>query len=450
MSGDGIAIVGATLIDGTGAAPLPDSCVVIEDGHIVSAGRRQHTSRSRVIDAAGKYVIPGLLDANVHLCNAIEPEYLLTRELGWYDDLVTEAAQVALRAGVTTVFDTHGPLASLRRVRDRINRGELAGSRIFCAGNIIGNGGPYSDDFLLEPIGGAALSPSTIDTVNQEWEQGVGGDLLWRSSEEVRIAVREYIATKDIDFVKYTASAHNDNRFIAFSPDCQRAIVEEAHAAGMTAQACTQNGEALKMAIEAGVDLLQHGDVTGRYPMPDTTLDLIVERRLPCVAFLMTERYMSSVPRAHREGAGWRNRVVARDENDRRLIQAGATLLLAHDMCIYSPLLKSNPKYAEFFAAPDQPRELGRSHIVWLRAALERGMSPMNALLSTTRNIAEAYGKSDELGTVESGKRADVLVLDGSPLDDVENYTRIAHLIKDGKLVDRHRLPEHPVLTPAH
>jgi cytosine/adenosine deaminase-related metal-dependent hydrolase len=74
-------------------------------------------------------------------------------------------------------------------------------------------------------------------------------------------------------------------------------------------------------------------------------------------------------------------------------------------------------------------------------------MDPMDALLAATRNIAQAYRKDDELGTIEPGKRADLLVLDGDPLTDVENYRRITQLVKDGAVVDRERLPEDPVLT---
>src|SRR5438034_2510598 len=85
---------------------------------------------------------------------------------------------------------------------------------------------------------GAALNPAVVAKVNEHWEQGVGGDLPWMSAEEVREVVAEYIATGGIDFVKYASSAHGPKKFIALSPDAQRAIVEEAHAAGMTAQAC--------------------------------------------------------------------------------------------------------------------------------------------------------------------------------------------------------------------
>jgi imidazolonepropionase-like amidohydrolase len=230
------------------------------------------------IDVGGKYLVPGLMDANVHLVLHLEPDVLLRYEPGCYDELVLEAAQVALKAGITTVFDTWGPLEALRRVRDRINEGEVPGSRIFCAGNIIGLGGPWSSDFEAS-FYGDALNPAVVETINREWEQGVGNDLPWMSAEDVRQTVREYIATSGIDFVKYSSSTHKAVKFITFSPDTQRGIVEEAHAAGMTAQACAMAPEALKLAIQAGVDFLQHGDITGKVPMPQETLELIAERR---------------------------------------------------------------------------------------------------------------------------------------------------------------------------
>jgi hypothetical protein len=330
-------------------------------------------------------------------------------------------------------------------VRDRINSGEAVGSRIFCAGNIIGNGGPWSEDFSAEL--GASVDEQTVERVNAVFEQGVGGDLLWLSAAEVRLAVREYIARSGIDFVKFASSAHKLSQFIAFSLDVQRAIVEEAHAAGLTAQACTQGIEALKMTIDAGADLLQHGDITGRRPMPAELLDTIVDRQIPCVAFLLSRRYISAQPPQVLTSPSWINRMVAKEQNDVALIGRRAKLLLAHDMCIYTP--QTRQQFADRFAAPDQPRELGEGHIAWLRAAIERGMDPMDALLCATRNIAEAYQHYDQIGSIEPGKIADLVILDANPLAAPENYARVTHVIKNGTVVDRDRLPDPRLLTTA-
>ncbi len=446
------AFVGATLIDGTGAAPRPDSAVRVSDGRVSWTGPAAGMDRApdlEVIDASGKYLIPGLLDANVHLVIHIDPDVLLRYRPGQYDELVLEAAQVALKAGITTVFDTWGPLESLRRVRDRIDAGDETGSRIYFAGNIIGNGGPWSADFF--PSLAQGLSTSVVDEVNDHWARGVGAELTWMSAEDVGHAVRDYIASSGIDFVKFASSSHAHSRFLALSPDAQRAIVEEAHAAGMVAQACTQSPEALKITIDAGVDLLQHGDVTGMRPMPAETLDRIADRQLPCVAFLYTERHTAAFlerkPQWHGNSA-WGEVMTVKDANDRSLIKAGAKLLLANDMGVYGPTAATSPMWGPFQSGiPDVPTHLGRSHLLWLRAAYERGMDPMDALLATTRNIAEAYGKADELGTVEPGKRADLLVLDADPLSDPDNYGTVAYVVKDGEIVDRDSLPRNPVLT---
>ncbi len=450
---DDVAIVGATLIDGNGSVPIRDSAIVIRGERIAWAGSSADLDAAedrRVVDAAGKFVIPGLMDANAHMVFDFRPEVLLRYEPGRYDDLITEAAQVALRAGITTVFDTWGPLESLRRVRDQINNGAVEGSRIFIAGNVVGNDGPWSFDLMAWAIRGLteSLGSAVINEVNQHWEQGVGGQLAWMSAEEVRVAVREYIATSGIDFVKHASSAHGTKKFLTFSPDAQRAIVEEAHSAGLTAQACVMTPEATKVAIEAGADLLQHVNSSGIRPLPPETINVIATRRLPCAAALHTDRYMTAVNENAKMGSDpWGQRLLVKDGNARELIKAGAKLLLATDGGVLGSTAETSPMYADWVSGVDVPVHLGRSHVQWFKAAVERAMDPMEALASATRNIAEAYGKGSELGTIEPGKRADLLVLDADPLEDPENYARIAHVVKDGKWVDRDGLPEHPVLT---
>ncbi len=435
------AVVGGTVIDGTGCPPVQDGVVLVRGERIEAVGRATVPDDAEVIDASGQFVIPGLMDANVHLLFP-PPDVALEFEGRW-DELIEEGAQLALKGGVTTVFDTWGALEPLVAVRDRINRGEVPGSRMFVAGNIVGQGGLLSPDmFDVADVFG----PDTLERVNRQFEQGVGADLLWLSPEQVRERVAEYIERSGIDFVKYLSSAHLQYQLIAFSGLAQRAIVEEGHKAGLTVQAHSTSVESLRMQLEAGSDILQHGDITGLEPIPDETLKTIVETQVPTAALMCTEAYMSWI---EEQGTPLMRRTHNRvqDDNDRRLIDAGARLLLTTDGFVSGPRVLAHPLRALWRDAVDSPTKLGESHFLWLDAVIERGMAPMDALLAGTRNVAEAYGQAADLGTLEPGKRADLLVLAADPLADPKNYRRITHLLKDGALVDRDALPVRRILS---
>jgi imidazolonepropionase-like amidohydrolase len=438
------AIVGATVIDGTGADPLPDAVVLVEGERVrsVSAGARPPDG-AEVVDAQGKYVIPGLIDANAHLTTWV-PDIALRYE-GRYAELAEEGAQVLLRSGVTTLFDTKGYLAPLTEVRDRIASGATVGCRLFIAGNIIGLDGPFSADFFSS---GGALGADTVGRINAQVEQGVGGELLRLTPDEVRARVRGYVERTGVDFLKYASSGHGKQRHhIAFSERTQRAIVEEGHNAGLTVQAHTTTVESLWMAIDAGADLLQHGNLTSTTPMPEETLKTIVDWRTPVAALIYTDRQHAWMAE---HGNHWVRTYTINettDQNNRRLIAAGARLLLTTDAFALGPVPRRHPSMTGLLECDDPLYILGESHTGWLRAAVERGMAPMEALLSATRHVAEAYGKLADLGTLEPGKRADLLVLDGDPLEEVRNYDRIARVMKDGTFVDRDALPLRPVLT---
>ena len=140
---DTLAVVNGTVIDGTGNAPIKKSVVLIDDGRITAVGSKGEIAipdGAELIDARGKYVIPGLMDANLHLSIFVDTDLLIKYE-GRYHEVIQESAQFTLKGGLTTVFDTAGPRAPLVKARDAINSGEVIGSRIFLAGNIIGYDG---------------------------------------------------------------------------------------------------------------------------------------------------------------------------------------------------------------------------------------------------------------------------------------------------------------------
>lgn len=401
---------------------------------------------AEIIEAQGKYVIPGLMNANVHLLCDVRLENL-SRHTERYEELIAEAAQVALKNGVTTVFDTWGPRRFLMAVRDKINSGQVAGSRIFCAGNIIGFDGPFSDDFFAKAA--EVASAALVKRINAIWVENVGRHLMWLSPEQVAREVRAYIE-RGIDFIKYASNEHGAaaGAFLQFSPRVQRAMVEEARRAGITAQAHTTSGEGLFLAVEAGCDLIQHANITGPMQISGETLELLARRGTGAVVFPLTQRALGWL-KQHASDRSW-TMWHASDVNARNLIRSGARLLLANDGAVLAPEALADPMYAKSWAGlpeDDGLAPLATGHFAWFRAMEEKGCPPMEMLKAATSNIAAAYGKSKDLGTLEPGKIADLLILDKNPLESSAHYRSIHTILKEGQRVDRERLPLNPILT---
>ncbi|MFD4636026.1 amidohydrolase family protein [Lentzea sp. NPDC058436] len=445
-----ILLTGATVIDGVAEQAVEGRAILVENGRITAIGRREDLpvpADAEIVDYSGKFIIPGLMNANVHLLvNALYET--LVRYDGRYEDLIVEAAQVALKAGMTTVFDTWGPRRALMAVRDRINRGETVGSRIRCAGNIIGFDGPFSADFDGR-IAGVGTS-YFVDRVNAAWVENTGRHLMWMTSEEVAAEVRQYIE-RGIDFVKYASNEHGGlaaGAFLVFSERTQRAIVEEVHRAKLTVQSHATSVEGLRMSLEAGCDLVQHPNTTGPTEIPDDVLELFGRSNCGAVVFPVTDNGLEFLKTSISdfEWTMWKSA----DANIRNLISSGANIVLGNDGGIFAPEVLQEPLIKGTWNGMPEEEALGRlssGHFVWLRAMEEKGMAPMALLRAATRNVAEAYHVADDLGTLEVGKIADMVVLDQNPLQGAKNYESIHAVIKDGARVDLGALPEQRLLT---
>lgn len=446
------AITGATVIDGNGGKPIEKGVILIEGSRISAVGGRDLPvpPDTQQMEASGKFVIPGLMNANVHLFGAVMLQYL-ARYWGQYEAIIEESAQIALKSGLTSVFDTWGPRRFLMKVRDRINAGEVQGSRIFCAGNIAGFDGPFSADFDEKSV--PIASPDFARRINAIWVENVGRHLMWLEPPQLAAQIATYIE-RGIDFVKYASNEHGGQTFgamLQFSPQQQAAIVGEAHRHGITAQAHTMSIEGLRLAIEAGCDLITHCNLTGPVPIPESTLELFTQRNTGAVVFALTEAGFNWAANSKDE---WTRTLYggAGDINTRNLIRTGAQLLLANDGVIFPREIYNDPRSADdrewvtaekggaLFNLPD-------GHFGWFRAMEEKGCQPMRMLQAATRNIAIAYGKQQDLGTLEAGKFADMLILDKNPLEAAANYRTIHAVIKEGVVIDRDCLPLKPVLT---
>lgn len=454
---ESIALRGATLIDGTGAPPLENSVILIEGNEFARVGSGNGMSIPegvRTVDLEGKYIIPGMMDANIHLFRDVSIEFIAR-----YEDrlelLIAEAAQIALKYGLTTVFDTWGPLQPLMNVRDRINRNEIPGSRLYVAGNIVGLSGPFGRDFNTR---GSWVAPKRfVNRINAMFEENTGPQLSLLEPEQLRGEIKQYIG-RGIDFLKYAVNGHdckgcsglpeklNLAWLLLFTPEAQQVIVEESHKANITVQTHTNTVVALRQAVEAGVDLMQHCALTGEHPIPDSLIQLMLEKNIHCAVQPRTLKRIET--EINNEDVFKRSpkSQITRHENQVRLIKSGAPLLLATDAGVANPIKTEVEADKDQFEV-EHPEMIGEAHFIWFRAMIEKGMTPMQCIVSATRNNADAYGILDEIGTVENGKLADLVVLENNPLTDIENIRSISMIFKDGKMVDRESLPLEPILT---
>ena len=458
------AIVGATVIDGNGGAPMTDATIVVRGKRITALGPRasvQVPKGMRVVDAAGKFVTPGFIDTNVHLSLYNNGESMVRYE-DRFLDLITEAAQTELKHGITTVRDSYGALLPLNAVRDSIARGKLIGPRLLVAGNIVGWGGPKS------PLFSNATPTTYFDEQMMDFiAQGSGEELLDMSPDELRVAIRAYL-DKGPNFVKYGGTSHTNN-LITFSPRQLEALVDEVHKRGLIAETHATNPEPLRLSVLAGIDLIQHPEVHS-VPIPDDLVKLIVERKVICSILSNTitgkpwKDYLKTRQRAdsakadsaksdtlktvQRAKTGWELRnekrtqgVAIRRANAEALIKGGCITTPSTDTYLSSaPEFLRNPR-SDLHAMP------GTATLAAIEGLVELGMTSSQAIVAATKNGAIASQGLKDFGTLEVGKLADLLVLDADPLADIHNIRKLSLVVRDGRIIDRDRLPEKPVWT---
>jgi len=455
---DTLAIVGGTIIDGTGGKPIEAGVLVIEDKRIVAVGDHslKIPAHARKITAAGKFIIPGLMDGGVFLVGDYEPADTLIRYEGRYDELAIEGVQLALKAGVTTVIGVWAPRDDAIKARDAINQGRVPGARILSSGNIVGYDGPLSNDFLGDDAGQPiesfepAVSKRFMDRVNARFTQNVGSELSLLPLEEVRRRVHEY-AHSGIDFMAVGINGHRSGAFqySAFSPRVHQAIMEEAHRAGLVAVGFnTGTEEAIRLALDAGADVLDCDVSLTGHAHSAQMIALLAQRQIPCLISPYTDE-AAAFYHAHYSGPGPIIQVVdSTQANDRALIQAGAMTLMGTGSGLYSADTLASWQSRGIAMTDGQSLKLfGDGHFWWLQAAQDRGMKPMAILQSATRNVARGFRVDQDLGTLEPGKLADLVILDRDPLQNAKNYRAIHLVMKEGRIIDRAALPTQKLLT---
>jgi len=406
------------LVDGTGRSAVPEAAVLIEDGKIAfagpAAGAPVTPPDARVIDARGGTILPGLVEAHFHptYFNVAALEDLDIKYPVEYVTLLAAVnAKLALDCGYTSAR-SGGSLFNIDVWLKRAIENDLVpGPRLAASGR--------------EICGAAGLMDWNPDYRKIGME---GLILLVNGPDEARAAVRKLV--KDgVEWVKTyptgdaAAPDTNDHHTLCMTFEEMHAVVQTAHNHGLKVTGHCRATEGIKNALRAGYDAVEHGTF-----MDDEALDLLLERDVPVVPALYFE--LMSIERGPGFGMpqavidGHKETLEGGAESARRILKAGGRIGLGGD---YGFAWNPHGDYAKeisFFV----------DYV---------GFTPMEAITCATKTGAEILGRSHELGTVEPGKLADLLVVDGDVLADVsilQDRSRFlavmqGGVIKSGRLV---------------
>ena len=414
-----LVVRGVTLIDGNGSVPVDDTTVVIEGDRIAAVGGADLPipDGAEVIDGRRRYLVPGLMDMHVHLRGGgsrrdggavtVEQERAGLRGLHSY-----------LYAGVTTIYDAGNRSAFIFQLRRKERADEIVAPRIFATGGTVaspnGHGGPYLVEAWPED---RAVLDEHIAT---------GPDILKIGQDEHGWMMRPLINQLPVDLLER--------------------IIRHYHEQGIRSTIHVSTERTAWEAIYAGVDTLAHPIIQA--PVSDAYLEMMAVRRVPTVSTLTIGEAASRLvehpehldetlyrdtveseeiarlkteqrAREQENGrTGWlRTMTPIAQENLRRLHAAGKDIVVCG---------------TDQFSGPAVHREL--------ELLVEGGIPPADAIVIATRNAARFLGRLDEMGTVESGKLADLVILDADPTVDIDNLKRIVSVIKGGQIVDRSAL----------
>lgn len=388
-------ITGANLIDGTGSDPVRGATLLIDEaGRIDRVGHDiPFPPKAQVIDVEGRTVLPGLIDCHVHFMIDIAPVHeLALMPLSLKIIRAAENARKTLEAGVTSVRDAGGtPLG----VKMAAESGLIPAPRMKLAVSILSQTGGHGD-FLL-PSGLHFPIGMPVDNCLPEWPNSVCD-----GPDEVRKAVRANLRA-GADFIKLCSSGgvlspSDEPTATQFTREEISIMVAEAAAEGKTCMAHAQGTQGIRNAVECGVHSIEHGThldegtisemkQRGTYLVPtllpgETLFD--VAREQPGAVLPQSLRKAQEIFPAHRASF-------------RMAAESGIRIAMGTDAG----------------AAPHG--ENGRE----LELMVSNGMTPMQAIVASTKTSSECLRVNSDVGTLERGKFADLLVLDGDPLSDI-------------------------------
>ena len=389
------AIVGVRLIDGTGAAPVEHATVVVRDGRIVSAGSAPPPAGMRIIHAEGKSLLPGLWEMHSHYSGV-------------------EFGPALLAAGVTTARDCGGEFGFLTTIRDAIAKQHVLGPRLLLAG-LIDSGGP------------------------------LGFGLVDGETPAEGVAAVDVYAENHFQQIKV---------YTQLQPDVLRAITAEAHAKGMTVTGHVPAALDTFEGVADGMDMVNHLQFITRSMLPpnappNAELDLNSDRAQKLIALLKEKQIvvdptagwgeMASHPKTidaasfepgvnaapYSTSAKFRNMGTATAE-------AKFHARMEVDLRVIDALYKAGVP----IVAGSDTGLIGYGLDRELELYVQAGMTPMAAIQTATLTAARAMRLDAVSGTVEPGKRADLILVDGNPLANISDIRRVSKVITEGRMYD--------------
>ena len=407
------AIVGGRVVDGLGGDPIENGVVLINDDRITHVGSKdavQIPRDAQVIDAAGHTVLPGIIDCHVHgtyrsrdvrrhLLNS--PTYNVLRS--------TQIIEETLACGVTTGRDMGGADAGFRQA---IEEGIIAGPRLQISIAMVSQTGGHGDFWV----------PAGMRIPKRTWLPDAVADGV----DDVRRLVRQLLMA-GADFIKICAtggitSVNDSWDEPQFTLEELRCAVEEAAAKRKPVAVHAEGVDGIRTALEAGVHSLEHG-----WFIDEQCIDRMVEQGtwwVPTLALVPM-----SIEHRKKDAAWGQQQLGDEAQKDTEIHKK----MQDEQFPIWREAVRRGVKIA--MGTDQSHRLLVGENMVELRFMVEYlGMSPMDVLVSATSKAAECIGR-DDLGALVPGRLADVLIVDGDPLDDIsvlENRERLKLIMKAG------------------
>ena len=394
-----IAIRAGRLIDGLGGAPATDVVILVENDRITAVGKGLPIPPgAQVIDLRRSTVLPGFIDAHTHVTS--QPENYMEDLFRKSPVDVAVAAHVfarrTLEAGFTTIRDVGAGEFIDVALRNAINHGMVVGPRMQVATLTVGSTGGHGDLTGFSPYVKFGQFSGIADGV-----------------DEIRKLVR-FEVKNGADLIKMLASAGvlSEEESVGapqFTQEEMNAVVQEATMWGRKVAAHAHGAEAIKRALRAGVASIEHASL-----IDDEGIRLAKEHG----AYLVMDIYNDDYIMAEYKRLGYPQKILDKEasvgrlqrESFRRAVQAGVKMAYGTDAGVY-PHGWNGKQFAKM---------------------VEWGMTPMQAILAATQGSADLLGWSDRVGSIQTGRFADIVAVDGDPLKDISELERVRFVMKDG------------------